>query len=114
MPSWVGGSSSSLHLLKKKTLRNNFDGNAGAKGVDQFRGVPVGQTKTAVGTGAGDILGFRGAMNAVALEGKADPGRADRVVGTRRENQFIRDPFFEGDIDENLGVEGIVGDWERY
>jgi hypothetical protein len=39
-----------------------------------------------MGTGAGDILGLRSSVNAVALEGESDPSGANGVIGPRRED----------------------------
>jgi len=47
-------------------------------------------------------------MDPISLEGEADPGRADGVVRTRGQNEFVGDSFFQSDINENLGVKRIV------
>jgi len=77
--------------------------------VDEFGGVPVGQAEAAVGTGAGDIFGLRSSVNAIALKGQSDPSGANGVIGSRREDQLIGDALFGGDINENFGVEGVIG-----
>ena len=62
-----------------------------------------------MGTSAGDVFGLRSSVNAIALEGKSDPGGAEGVIGPRGEDQFIGDALFGGDIDKNFGIEGVIG-----
>ncbi len=62
-----------------------------------------------MGTGAGDIFGLRSSVDAIALEGESDPGRANGVVRSRGEDQLIGDALFGGDIDKNFGIEGVIG-----
>ena len=90
-------------------LGNHFDGDPWADSVDEFGRVPVGETEATVGTGARDVLGLRSSVDAVALEGESDPSGADGVVGPRGEDQFIGDALFDGHVDEDFGIEGIIG-----
>ena len=90
-------------------LRNDFDGNAGTDGVDELGGVPVGEAEATVGASPGDIFRFGCAMDAVALQGKTDPGGADGVIGSRGKNQFVGDAFLLGNEGEDFRVEGVVG-----
>ncbi len=90
-------------------LGNHFDGHPWADGVDEFGCVPVGETEATVGTGARDVLGLRSSVDAGALEGESDPSGADWVIGSRGENQFIGDALFGGHVDEDFGIEGIIG-----
>jgi len=90
-------------------LGNYLNRDSWANGVDQFGGVPVGQAKTAMGTSAGDIFGLRSSVNTITLKRESDPSGADGVIGSRRENQLIGDALFGSDIDENFGIEGIIG-----
>ena len=77
--------------------------------MDQLGGVPVGEAETAVGTGAGDILRLRRAVNAIPLKGETDPGRTHGVIGAWRKNKLIGDALLLGGEGEDLGVEGVVG-----
>src|SRR5664279_2959293 len=56
--------------------------------------VPVGEPEAAVGFGAAHEFRGRGAMDTVAGAVEPDPRHADRVVGTRRKDQFA--PQFPG------------------
>ncbi len=62
-----------------------------------------------MGTGTGDIFRLRSSVNAIALKGQADPSGADWVIGPRGEDQFIGDALFGGHVDEDFGIEGIIG-----
>ena len=85
--------------------RYNLYRDAGADGVDQLGRVPVGEAETAVGAGAGNILRFRGSVDAVALKREADPGGADGIVGAGRKHQLIGDSFLLGGKGEDFRVE---------
>ena len=90
-------------------LGNHFDGDPWADGVDQFGRVPVGETEATVGAGARDVLGLRSSVDAVALERESDPSGADWVIGSRGQDQFIGDALFGGHVDEDFGIESIIG-----
>ena len=90
-------------------LGNHFDRDPRADGVDEFGRVPVGETEATVGAGARDVLGLRSSVDAVALEGESDPSGADWVIGSRGQNQFIGDALFDGHVDEDFGIEGVIG-----
>ena len=62
-----------------------------------------------MGAGAGNILRFRGSVDAVALKREADPGGADGIVGARRKHQLVGDPFLLGGKGEDFWIEGVVG-----
>ena len=71
--------------------------------------VPIREAEAAVGFGATDFLGLRGAVDAKAVAVETDPGRADGVVGAGREDEFA--PKLAGffGVGKKRGVEGVVG-----
>ncbi len=77
--------------------------------MEEFLGVPVGEAEAAGGAGGGDIGGFWGAVDAVAREGQAHPGQADRVIGAGGDDHFFIDSFLQGDIDEKIRTESVIG-----
>ena len=62
-----------------------------------------------MGTGAGDVLRLGRAVDAVPLEGEADPGGAHGIVRAGRKNEPVGDTLLQGDESENFGIEGVVG-----
>ena len=89
-------------------LRHDFDGDTGSNRTNEFGGVPVRESKTAVGTCPRYILGFRCAMNAVALKRKTDPSSSDGIVRSRRKDQLISDALLLRNNGQDFGVKGVV------
>ena len=87
----------------------HVDGHVESSCFEYGLGVPVGQAKAAVGFGASDLFGFRGAVNAVARAVEADPPGADGIIRSGGNNESVVDALALGDAGENFRVEGIIG-----
>lgn len=95
--------SPTLFGQKIRLLGHDLHWNPRAEGMDQFGGVPVRQTKTAVGAGTGDIFRLGGAMNPVSLEGEPYPGCADGIIGARGRTSLFVIPSFKATSTRTLG-----------